>query len=80
MASSIPWLSRELAALKSLWQLLPDGLFNNSRPGESNQGSGFGKVQVSQHGEAGGNATGGRIGQNRNVGDAGFIETGLTRR
>src|SRR5215510_12899796 len=56
-------LDEELAALKSLGELLPDRLLDDARARESNQGLRFGDVQIAKHRKAGGDAAGGRIGQ-----------------
>src|SRR3974377_88796 len=43
-------LEQEFAPLKSLGQLLADGLLDDARSGEADQSAGFGDVQVAQHG------------------------------
>ena len=47
----------------SLGQLLADGLLDHPRAGEADQRAGLGDVDVAQHGEGGGDAAGGRVGQ-----------------
>src|SRR5262245_38655566 len=47
------FFEEELAALEALRQLLPDGLFNHTRPGESDQRLRFGDVQIAEHCKAG---------------------------
>ena len=64
-------LQEKLATLKALGQLLADGLFNHTGPGESDQCSRFGDVDITQHRKAGRDSPGRRIGQEGNVGKPG---------
>src|SRR5580704_3753193 len=57
----------KLGALEPWRQLLPDRLLNHSRSCEANQRARFGDIEIAQHGKRCGHATGGGIGQNRNV-------------
>src|SRR5689334_8604728 len=47
-----PVFEQELAALKTVWQLLADRLLDHARPGKSNQRLRFGDVDVPQHRKA----------------------------
>ena len=60
-------LEQKLAALKPFGQLLANGLLDDARTGEADQRAGFGNIQIAQHGEAGGNAAGGGIGEHADV-------------
>ena len=73
-------LQQELAALEAFGQLLADGLLDDARAGEADQGAGFGDVQVAQHGVAGGDAAGGGVGEDADVGQAGLIQAHQRRR
>ena len=57
-------ISQKLAALESFRQFLSNGLFNDTWSRKTNQRSGFSNIDISKHGEACGNASGGleRIG------------------
>src|SRR2546426_7778626 len=52
-------LQQELGGLKTLRQLLANGLLDDARAGETDQRAGLGDVQITQHGVAGGHAAGG---------------------
>jgi hypothetical protein len=69
-------LQQELGALESFRQLLADGLLDDAGAGESDESAGFGDVEVAQHGEAGGDASGGGVGEDGDEGDAGLVEAG----
>jgi len=58
-----------------LGSLLPHGLFDDARPGESNQRAWLGNIEVAQHGIACGHAAGGGIGKDGNKRQAVLIET-----
>src|SRR5437660_397317 len=62
-----PVLQEELAALESLRQLLPQGLLDHPRPGESDQRPRLGQDDVALEGEGGGDPSGGRIEQHADV-------------
>ena len=68
--STMPWSRRYSALLKSLRQLLADGLLDHARAGEADQRARLGDVHVAQHRVGGGDAAGGRIGQHHDVGPA----------
>ena len=53
---------------------MADGLFDDARAGETDQRAGLGDVQVAQHGEAGGDAAGGGIGEHGDEGHARVVE------
>ena len=58
---------RELRRLEIVRQLLFDRLLDYAPSGKPYQGLGLGDIDVTHHGETGGYAPGGRIGQNRDV-------------
>src|SRR5450755_908510 len=68
-------LQQEFGALKSIGQRLADGLLDHARAGETDQRAGFADIQIAEHGEAGGDATGGGIGQHRDVRDFGVVQS-----
>ncbi len=47
-----PVLQLELAALKSFGQRLAHGLLDDARPGEADERTRLGQIQISQHGQA----------------------------
>lgn len=59
----------ELGALEAFWEFLADGLLDDAWAGEADEGAGFGDVEVAEHGEAGGDAAGGGVSQDRDVGN-----------
>src|ERR1700722_3995748 len=63
-------LEEELGALEALGELLADGLLDDAGASEDDQGAGFGDVEVAEHGEAGGDAAGGGMGHDGDIGDA----------
>src|SRR5579862_8223741 len=67
-------LQQKLRALEARGQALPHGLFDDARPGKSNQRAGLGNVQVPEHGIACGNAAGGGIGEHGEKRQAYLIE------
>ena len=69
-------LQQELRPLEALGQLLADGLLDDAGAGESDQRPGLADVEVAQHGEAGGDASGGGVGEDGDEGDAGLVEAG----
>ncbi len=66
----------EFAALEAFGELLADGLLDDARASEADECSGFGDVEVAEHGEAGGDAAGGGVGHDGDIGDAGVVEAG----
>ena len=66
----------ELGALEALGELLADGLLDDAGACEADEGSGFCDVEVSEHGEAGGDASGSGVGHDGDVGDFGVVEAG----
>lgn len=64
----------ELGALEAFGELLADGLLDDAGAGEADEGAGFGDVEVAEHGEAGGDASGGGVGHDGDVGDFGVVE------
>src|SRR5712692_8525058 len=73
-------LEQELGALETFGQLLADGLLDHARPGKADQRAGLGNVQIAQHGVAGGDASGGRVGEHGDVGHAHFVQPRQRRR
>ena len=63
-----------LGLLETFRQLLADGLFNDTRPGEADQRTGFGDVYVAKHGVRGGDPARCGIGQNNDVGLTCFLQ------
>src|SRR5882672_23316 len=59
------FLEQELAALKSLGQLLPNRLFDDARAGETDERLRLGNVEIAEHGEARRDAAGGGVGEHR---------------
>src|ERR1019366_6203459 len=66
--------SQEFGALKTFGQLLANGLLDDARAGKADEGAGFGDVQIAQHGETGGDAAGGGVGEHAHKGQAGLVE------
>lgn len=62
-----------LGALEALGQGLTDGGLDHPLAGKADQGPGFGDVDVADHGEGGGDAAGGRVGEDHDIGQAGFL-------
>src|SRR5690606_15089923 len=52
---------QKFRSLKTLRKFLFDGFLNHPWTGETNQGIGFGKIQIAQHGKRRRNTPGGRI-------------------
>ena len=73
-------LEQELGALEAGRQRLPDGLLDDPWPGEPDQGVRLGDDHVAQHGEAGRHAAGGRVQQDRDVGQPGLAQPAQRRR
>ena len=55
-----PVFEQELGFLKTFGQFLANGLFDDARPRESNERARLSDIQIAQHREAGGHATGSR--------------------
>ena len=66
-------LEQEFGALEAFGELLADGLLDDARSREANERAGFGDVEVAEHGEAGGDAAGGRVGEHADVGQAEIV-------
>src|SRR5216684_667198 len=60
-------LEQEFGALKAFGEFLANGLLDDARSSESNKRAGFADIEVAKHGEAGGHATSGGIGEHGNV-------------
>ena len=67
-------LQQEFRPLKSVRQLLPDGLLDHARPGKSDQRARLGDVQVAQHRETRRHAAGGGVRQHADVRHTGFVQ------
>src|SRR5216684_3098818 len=59
----------EFGALKSFGEFLADGLLDDAR-------AGFTDVEVAEHGEAGGDAAGGGVGEHGDVGNLFLVQAG----
>src|SRR6266852_4726916 len=66
----------EFGTLKSFGKFLADGLLDDARAGETDERAGFADVEVAEHGEAGGNAAGGGIGEHGDVGQPFVVKFG----
>src|SRR4051794_32651451 len=66
----------ELGALEAFGELLADGLLDDAGTGEADEGSGFGDVEVAEHGKAGGDSSGGGVGHDGDVGDLFVVHAG----
>src|SRR6266481_8372344 len=58
---------QEFGALETFGEFLANGLLDDARSSESNKRAGFANVEVAKHGEAGGHATSGGIGEDGDV-------------
>ena len=67
-------LQQELAALQALRQGLAHRLLDDPGTGEADQGVGLGDVDIPEHGQAGGDATHGRVGHHRDEGQAALAQ------
>ena len=66
----------ELAGLEAFGELDADGLGDDLRAGEADQGLGLGEDDVAERGEAGGDAAHRRVGQDADVEAAGLVVAG----
>src|SRR5882762_2491188 len=69
-----PVLQKKFRRLKTFGKFLADGLFNDARPGKTDERAGLGDVDVTQHGIARGDAAGRGIGEDGNKRQADLIE------
>src|SRR5713226_9482971 len=53
-----------------------DGLLDNARAGETYERAGFADIEIAEHGKAGGDAAGGGIGEDGDVGELFVVEPG----
>src|SRR5271155_1128729 len=67
-------LEEEFGALEAFGELLTDGLLDDALAGEADECSGLGDVEVTEHGEGCGDAAGGGIGEEADVGNALLVE------
>ena len=63
-------VQQEFAALETLGQFLPDGLFNDIRAGKTGPRLGLGDIDITQQCQRGGDATINRVGHHRHIGHA----------
>ena len=66
-------LKGELRRLEALGKILLDGIADDALPGKADEGAGFGQNHVAEHGERCRDPTGGRIGEHRDVEQAGAV-------
>src|SRR6266446_4624501 len=69
-------LEKELGALESFGELLANGLLDDAGAGEADECAGLRDVEIAKHGEAGSDAAGGGIGEQRNVREFFLVELG----
>src|SRR6195256_1026947 len=67
-------LQKKFGRLKTFGKFLADGLFNDARPGKTDERAGLGDVDIAQHGIARSDAAGRGIGEDGNKREANFIE------
>src|SRR5258708_39216163 len=67
-------LKQEFGALKAFGEFLANGLLDDARAGETDERAGLANIEVAEHGETGGNATSGGIGEHGNVGQFFVVE------
>src|SRR6266849_4162359 len=67
---------QEFGTLKSFGELLANGLLDHAGAGETDERAGFADIEVAKHGEAGGDAAGGGIGEHGDVGQLFVVEPG----
>jgi hypothetical protein len=73
-----PLFQQEFRPLKAFRQLLTDGLLDHARSCKANQRAWLGDVQVAEHGKAGRDPAGRRVGEHADVGHLGVVQ--LTQR
>src|SRR5579883_486021 len=66
-------LKEIFGTLKAVGQLLANGLLDDTRPGKAHDGTGLGQGDIAQHGEGRGDTAGGGIGEQHDIGQAGFL-------
>jgi hypothetical protein len=64
----MPFSDQIFRALETRRQFLADGLLDDARAGEADQGARLGQMDVAQHGVGGGDAAGRRVGEDHDVG------------
>ena len=60
-------LHQVFGRLEVFRQFLADGLLDDAAAGEANSGLGFGENDIAEHGKAGGDASGGGVGENGDI-------------
>src|SRR5713101_7047580 len=66
----------ELGTLETFGEFLADGLLDHAGAGETDERAGFADIEVAKHGEAGGDAAGGGIGEHGDVGQLFVVKFG----
>ena len=56
-------VEQKFGALKTFGEFLADGLLDDAGAGETDERAGFGDVEIAEHGETGGDAAGGGVGE-----------------
>ena len=69
-----PVIEHELRGLEAGRQILVGGFLDHAPAGEADHAARFGKIDIPDGGERGGDAAGGRVGEHRDVGKARFGE------
>ena len=70
----------EFRSLEPVGQFDLDGVPDCPRPGEADEGFGFGDDEIAEHREAGGDSAGGGVGEEGDVQPAGVVEPRECRR
>ena len=66
---------QELGALEALGELFTHGLLDDARARKAHEGLGFGDHDVAHESERGGDAAHRRVGEHRNEGEPGLVQT-----
>jgi len=74
-----PVLEQELGGLETFRQISTNSLFDDPGTGKTDQGAGFGHIDVAKGGVTGGHPAGGGIGQDRDVGNPLLAQAGQYR-
>src|SRR5690606_36534191 len=67
-------VQHELCALKAFGEIFADGLADHAWAGKPDQGARFGNIEVAEHRKRRCNTAGSRIGEERGVGNARFVQ------
>ena len=71
-----PVLEQIFGALEAFGQFLADGLLDHPLAGKADQRAGLGQLDVAEHRVGSGNPAGGRVGEDDDIGQAGFLQFG----